>query len=153
MTENETVVGSELVDEAGDTVAIVGSRSFMFESFPERAVEMVGEALVDAGWSVSEVVSGGAEGADSAGEEWANRAGVPVTIHEPDWDKHGKAAGMIRNSDIIQDADRVLAIWNGSSGTQDSVAKARSVLDDDSIRLVEIGDGCPSLEEVSPRSL
>jgi hypothetical protein len=52
--------------------------------------------------------------------------GVPVTRLIPDWKKHGRAAGIIRNTDIVKQADKVVAFWDGKSkGTQDTIGKAR----------------------------
>jgi hypothetical protein len=40
--------------------------------------------------------------------------------------QHGKAAGHIRNEDIIKNADEVLAFWDGMSrGTAGSIEWAR----------------------------
>lgn len=71
------------------------------------------------------IVSGGAQGADSLGARWAKEYGVPVRIFKPDWTKYGKAAGFMRNTDIVEAADVVVAFWDGvSNGTRDSIAKA-----------------------------
>jgi hypothetical protein len=73
-----------------------------------------------------EIISGGAKGADSLAARYAKTAGVKLTEFLPDWDKHGKAAGFIRNEDIIKSADQVLAIWDGlSRGTGNSLSIAK----------------------------
>lgn len=89
------------------------------------------------GWvpRFAEIVSGGARGADRLAEEWvetfnerekAHQQPIKLTVFKPDWDKHGKAAGFIRNEDIIGAADVVLAIWDGvSKGTQNSLSIAK----------------------------
>jgi len=75
----------------------------------------------------TEVISGGAPGADSLGERFAAEHGLPVTIFHADWERYGKAAGIIRNTDIIDAADIVFAFWDGKSpGTKDSIKKAMS---------------------------
>lgn len=39
--------------------------------------------------------------------------------------KHGKAAGMIRNTDIVNNSEIVVTFWDGESrGTKDSIKKA-----------------------------
>ena len=74
------------------------------------------------------VVSGGAKGADSLGEEYANANNIPTKIFLPDWDKYGKSAGMLRNSDIINEAEIVVAFWDGESkGCKDAIAKANKL--------------------------
>lgn len=75
-------------------------------------------------------VSGGAKGADSFGEEYAAAHDVKVTVFKPDWKKYGKAAGPIRNKDMLdyasEDNPVVIPFWDGNSkGTRDMISKAR----------------------------
>lgn len=78
-------------------------------------------------WSFSEIISGGAKGADSLGASFAREAFIPLVEHLPDWDKHGKSAGFIRNELIIKDADEILAFWDGvSRGTAHSLRLAKA---------------------------
>ena len=70
---------------------------------------------------MTEFVSGGARGVDSFAESIVDST-VKKTIFKPDWDKYGKSAGFIRNKLIIDEADMVLAFWDGSSkGTKHSI--------------------------------
>lgn len=72
------------------------------------------------------------KGADSIAAEVAERLGWPVEAFPADWQKHGKAAGPIRNSLMLADGrpSRVLAFGklfkpNGdTTGTGDMVVKA-----------------------------
>jgi hypothetical protein len=135
----------------GLQVAIVGSRSFPFEQSPVRCVEAVGQALLETRWPVAEIVSGGADGVDTAAAALADLGDIPLTVLEPDWEAYGKAAGPRRNSRIVERADAVLAFWNGTSpGTRDTLAKARAVIGDDRIALRGIGNASPRLELVDP---
>lgn len=73
----------------------------------------------------SEVVSGGAPGVDTMGERFAAAFGIPVKRFRADWDRHGKAAGPIRNREMAEYADALLAIRKGDSpGTRDMIAQA-----------------------------
>lgn len=63
----------------------------------------------------TEVVSGGARGIDKLGELWAKHRGIPVKRFPADWDKHGKAAGAIRNREMAEYADGALVLWDGES--------------------------------------
>jgi len=65
---------------------------------------------------IREVVSGGASGADAAGERWARKRGIPVKRFPADWDKYGPAAGPIRNRQMAEYADAV-ALFPGGLGT------------------------------------
>lgn len=78
--------------------------------------------------NITEVVCGGAEGVDSEGQHWASHANVPVKIMRADWDKHGKAAGPIRNKQMAEYADELLLIWNGDSKGSLSMRKEMAKL-------------------------
>lgn len=73
-----------------------------------------------------EVVCGGARGADTEGQGWAERHGVDVKMFPADWDKHGRAAGPIRNSQMGDYADVLVAFWDEKSkGTAHMIKDAR----------------------------
>jgi hypothetical protein len=72
-------------------------------------------ALRQAPFSVDEVVSGTARGADQLGELWAKRFGVPCKRFPADWSTYGKSAGFIRNQQMAEYADALIAIWDGKS--------------------------------------
>lgn len=68
---------------------------------------------------ITRVVSGGARGIDKAGEAWAHRRGLPVDVYPADWNRLGKGAGYRRNQKMAENADAVIAVWDGRSpGTQ-----------------------------------
>lgn len=47
------------------------------------------------------VIHGGATGADALADKWARACGLKVEIYKADWKKHGRAAGPIRNRQMI----------------------------------------------------
>lgn len=99
---------------------IAGSRSITPKEFKT--------AIKKCKWShkISTVVSGGAAGADKLGELWAASAGLKLQIYLPDWESFGKAAGPIRNEEMADNAEALLAIWDGSSrGTISMIELAR----------------------------
>ncbi len=116
-------------------LAIIGSRSFdryaLLESTMDDWFAEDRTCACPVNHIVTGVVSGGARGADTLAARWATERGVPLTELKPDWDKHGKAAGFLRNKDIVEAADMVLAFWgNGadgqlSRGTQHSIGVAK----------------------------
>lgn len=64
---------------------------------------------------IEEVVSGTAKGVDQAGELWALERGIPLKQFPADWQKHGKAAGPIRNREMAEYADAAIVIVNNQS--------------------------------------
>lgn len=70
------------------------------------------------------VVSGGARGVDRTAAQTARARGLQVKEFIPNWNM-GKGAGFIRNEQIVNAADRVVAFWDGkSSGTAHSISLA-----------------------------
>lgn len=61
------------------------------------------------------IVSGMAQGADRLGWEYGKEFDVPVTEFPADWKTHGKSAGYKRNVEMAQNADALIAFWDGAS--------------------------------------
>ena len=71
-------------------------------------------------------MSGHASGADSLGEKFAADHNLQCELYPADWDKHGKAAGPIRNAEMAEVADALIAFWDGQSrGTKSMIDLAR----------------------------
>ena len=77
--------------------------------------ELVLKAVLNAGFDITAVVSGAARGVDTLGERFAEEAGLQLFKFPADWDKHGRAAGPIRNQVMGDFADALIAIWDGQS--------------------------------------
>lgn len=73
------------------------------------------EAMEDCEFDVSEVVSGTARGVDRLGEAWANANQIPIKRFPANWDGHGKSAGYVRNAQMAEYADALVALWDGKS--------------------------------------
>lgn len=87
---------------------------------------VVGRAVEKSGFAVTEVVCGMARGVDTLGRIWAQYYAIPVSEFEPDWDYHGKKAGFVRNQEMADYADALIAIWDGvSRGTRDMIDRAQ----------------------------
>ncbi len=100
-------------------VAVIGSRNFKDYDRLKRILEL---------YPIKVIVSGGASGADSLGEKYADEKGLQKEIYKPDWDLFGKSAGFLRNTTIIENCDMVVALWDGASkGTKDSLSKAQTL--------------------------
>jgi hypothetical protein len=108
-------------------LAIVGSRSF---NNSELAEQLIHQIIDKHHLKLSDIiiVSGGAKGADKIAEDFATKHSLETIIFKPDWVRYGKSAGMIRNKDIISNADIVIAFWDGSSkGTKNSIDHAKKM--------------------------
>jgi hypothetical protein len=72
------------------------------------------------------IIHGKAKGADSIADEWAAVNWLSVEEYEADWATHGKAAGPIRNQQMLDEGkpDMVVA-FSGRTGTADMVRRAR----------------------------
>jgi hypothetical protein len=78
--------------------------------------------------SPSVVIHGACRGADVIAGQIAKRMGISVKTYPANWGKHGKAAGYIRNQEMLDKGhpDRLIAFWDGQSrGTKDMQARAR----------------------------
>lgn len=85
-------------------VAIIGSRDCpsidIAAHLPERP---------------SMIVSGGARGADTYAREYAERNDIPLLEFLPDYGKHGRRAPLLRNIQIVENCDCLIAFWDGAS--------------------------------------
>ena len=72
------------------------------------------------------IVSGTARGADRLGEQYASERGYQVQQFPADWEKNGRAAGYMRNADMANYSDALIAFWDGQSkGTLNMIKTAR----------------------------
>lgn len=93
------------------------------QSFISGSLELLG--LQD---KVSKIVCGCANGIDNAGKYWGWQNRVLVELFPADWDKHGKAAGPIRNREMALYADALLLIWDGKSKGSANMKKEMTAL-------------------------
>ena len=92
---------------------IAGSRTIHYYFELERAVRQFQEH-----YNVTEpleIVSGGAKGVDALGERLAKDYGHYIAIFPAQWNKHGKAAGYLRNKEMAEYADGCIVMWDGQS--------------------------------------
>lgn len=105
---------------AGPTIAVVGTRTI-----GDAASYALLCATLDA-LRPGKIVSGGATGADFLAVRYAKSRMIPLVEHKPDWQKHQKAAGAIRNRIIVAESDLVVALWDGKSpGTAITIEEAK----------------------------
>lgn len=104
-------------------VIIAGGRDFSdyqrLKDYMDWALQNIKQEII--------VVSGGARGADSLGEQYAKERGYSVDLHPADWEKYGKGAGFIRNREMAESADALVAFWDGKSrGTEHMINFAKT---------------------------
>ena len=85
-------------------------------------------AINESEFKIDEVVSGTAIGVDQLGEQWAKEHGVPVARFPANWDSFGKGAGYIRNKQMADYADALIAIWDGKSRGTEHMIKTMEAL-------------------------
>lgn len=90
-------------------VIIAGSRSFTDYDFLENVMLMI------YGEDPFIVICGGARGADSVGESFAEKRGYPIYHYYAEWEKYGKSAGYNRNVAMADVADEAVVFWDGIS--------------------------------------
>ena len=97
-------------------LAIVGSRDFDDYEFLKKIINY---------HPCTQIISGGARGADTMAKRYAAEHGIPMQEFFPDWYAHGKSAGFLRNEQIVESCDELVAFWDGKSrGTQHSMTMA-----------------------------
>lgn len=88
------------------------------------------EAVNKSNFNITCIISGGAKGVDSLGERYSIEHKLPLGIFNAKWEKYGKNAGYLRNKEMVENADALIAIWDGKSkGTKHmiDIAKEREL--------------------------
>lgn len=71
------------------------------------------------------ILSGDASGVDECAEDLASIYDHDYVEYEAEWEKHGDAAGPIRNEQMAEDGDMLIAVWDGESqGTKNMIGQA-----------------------------
>lgn len=109
-------------------VIIAGGRDFNNYEFLKSKCDSI---LKNKNLDEIEIVSGCANGVDSLAIKYALEYNYKLTKFPADWNKFGKSAGYVRNTQMADYADALIAIWNGESkGTKHmiEIANARKLL-------------------------
>lgn len=89
-------------------------------------------AIKKAPFEVTEVIHGGARGADLLGDKYAKIKELPFKVFIPDWATYGKRAGYLRNEEMANNGQALIALWDQESkGTKhmiDIATKKRLVV-------------------------
>lgn len=85
-------------------VAVIGSRGLSVEHLEDYLPK-----------DTAEIISGGARGVDKSARDYAIQHGIKLTEYLPEYKRYGRIAPLKRNITIIENADLVLAFWDGAS--------------------------------------
>lgn len=122
-------------------ILVCGGRKFGQVSLdipPENLAEAVHNAQVEQAFlaatltkikeraDIEVLIEGNAKGADKLAGKWADENHVAHLTYPADWDKHKKAAGAIRNQQMLDEGKPTLVIaFPGGDGTKDMVRRAK----------------------------
>ena len=111
-------------------VIICGSREYEnYELLKEKCNTILSRKLIDPDIKVV-IISGCAKGADSLGEKYASEIGLEILKYPADWDKYGKRAGYLRNKQMAEIGNAVIAFMvpgeNKNRGTKNMISLARA---------------------------
>ena len=99
-------------------IGVVGSRGFKDYRKLEKELNKME--------NITEIVSGGAKGADTLAREFAEKNDIKLTEFTPDYKKYGRGAPIRRNKEIVEYSDQIIAFWDGKSrGTKNTIDIAK----------------------------
>jgi hypothetical protein len=103
-------------------VLVCGGRDFGDREFLREVLdELAREHVVDV------VIHGDAVGADRMAGEWARLAGIRELAFPADWQEYRRAAGPIRNRQmLVEAAPDVVVAFPGRRGTANMIRQARA---------------------------
>ncbi len=83
---------------------------------------------------ITHLIHGAAPGADTLAAGWAFDMGITVVACHADWTKHGRAAGPIRNGEMLKREPDLVVAFPGGRGTANMVRQAKAA----GVRVVEV---------------
>lgn len=98
-------------------VAVTGGRDF-------TDIERVRRALRSLEPKPTLLIHGAAQGADLLAAQVAEEMGIPIEAHPADWEKHKRAAGPIRNAEMVARKPDLLLALPGGRGTANMTRQA-----------------------------
>lgn len=101
---------------------ISGGRKFADISFVFNSLDRIADQYGLPGL----IRHGNARGVDSLAELWAQSVGVPTDKNDADWEQYGKAAGPIRNTEMLEKGVDLGIFFPGGPGTLDMYLKSKA---------------------------
>ena len=101
---------------------VAGGRDFHDYQYLRSSLDYLLQNITDE----IQIVCGMARGADRLGERYAKERGFSVAYFPADWDRYGRSAGIRRNVQMAENADALVAFWDGASrGTRHMIKTAK----------------------------
>jgi len=125
MTETETAL------QPVDRILVCGGRDYADKETIKRVLNELYNAS-----KFTQMIEGGASGADSLCASWAGAIGIHVIEVKAQWDKYGKRAGPIRNADMLNLKPDLVVAFPGGRGTKDMIGKAKAA----GVKVIEVPD-------------
>ena len=124
-------------------VLVCGGRDFFKYSLLKDTLEdFINEVWNENDDTIITIIEGGAAGADFLAkvfvlDEYADVSEVQLKEFPADWKKYGKAAGSIRNKQmLVEGQPDVVIAFPGGTGTADMIAQAKRA----GVEVIEIKD-------------
>lgn len=100
-------------------LAIIGSRTFNDYEFLKATVDRI---IKEKNLNVGLIISGGAKGVDNLAHRYSDEKQLEIKRYNAEWGKYGRAAGLKRDFEIIDDCNMCIAFWDGKSrGSKHSI--------------------------------
>ena len=107
------------------TITVGGCRNFFDK---EIVFSYLDEVLSDAPLDKTVILSGHCSGVDELAELYAKERGCELMLYPADWKRYGRGAGPIRNKQMVEKSDWVIAFWDGHSpGTASLIFHAQKM--------------------------
>jgi len=104
-------------------MGVVGSRNYHDYEFVKKYLDKFKNATDNL-----VIVSGGADGVDSLAKRYAEENNLRYVEFSANWQLHGNSAGPIRNRQIVNYSDFIIAFHGANSkGTQSTINIAKEV--------------------------
>lgn len=95
-------------------IGVVGSRDFDDYINLEKELNKIE--------GITEIVSGGAKGADTLAREFAEKNDIKLTEFKPNYEQYGRGAPIRRNKEIVEYSDQIIAFCDCKSrGTKNTI--------------------------------
>lgn len=117
------------------SMIVTGGRDWRDAGYVSRILTQIHEKE-----GIAEIVEGGATGVDRYARNWARRNNIPCRTFVADWQKHGRAAGPIRNEQMAHYAlgnyFRKCVVFPGGKGT----ANMREIAEKHGIEIIDVSN-------------